>query len=283
MSLKYLPSVCCLDSRWKLHLPKKQTPRGQLKVIARESAEQHTFHGWEGHFTFFYIHNTDVLWQWAFFERNTQAANMYGLTGGPKLMTSNMEDKIGTKNHQNVADVWSRVVRLLFMQRLPPFFLFFFPPDWRLQLSSSHFWQKHMQLVPWLMLTAPPQERLWWLPLSVPRVLLGALHHQRHGQPVLLMPDGMLGDDATRSARPSALWRKTACKRDYRRRTFPEYEERRLDLRPLSTLHAADRKRTSWSKKRKRKRKPEAAFIFAAQSVTRHKKSVMYRLSHPYV
>lgn len=50
---------------------------------------------------------------------------MYGLTGGSKLMTSNMEDKIGTKNHQNVADVWSRVVRLLFMQRLPPFFLFF--------------------------------------------------------------------------------------------------------------------------------------------------------------
>lgn len=60
---------------------------------------------------------------------------MYGLTGGPKLMTSNMEDKIGTKNHQNVADVWSRVVRLLFMQRLPPFFLFFFPS--RLEVAAQ--------------------------------------------------------------------------------------------------------------------------------------------------
>lgn len=50
-----------------------------------------------------------------------------------------------------------------------------------------------------------------------------------------------------------APWRKVTCQCSYRRRTFPVYRQRRLDLLPLSALRAADRKRTSWSEKEKEK------------------------------
>lgn len=60
---------------------------------------------------------------------------MYGLTGGSKLMISNMEDKIVTKIFRTWLMFGAGSVRLLFVQRLPPFFFFF--SDWRLQLSSA--------------------------------------------------------------------------------------------------------------------------------------------------
>lgn len=132
--------------------------------------------------------------------------------------------------------------------------------------SSRHFLQKHMQLAPWLSLLAPPHEWPWRLALSVPRVLLGALHHQRHGQ-VVLMPDGFLAMMQCATPGPAQWW-KVTCTRSYQRTAFPAYRQWRLLF--ASTFSPA-RCRQEENILKCRRKKHQLVFMLV-KCVTRHKR-----------
>lgn len=100
-----------------------------------------------------------------------------------------------------MADVCSRVVGLLFMQRVPPFFLSFFPS--RLEVAAQQQSLLAEARAAGALADADSSstgKAVMTSPFSAACPFRCSSPPKRHGQPVLLMPDGTLGAMMQRAA-----------------------------------------------------------------------------------